>query len=852
MKFKSLILGTSALATAAIILSTAAPALAQRDEIIVTATKREQTLQQVPVAVTVVSAETIERARILDILDLQSVVPSLRVSQLQNSSNTSFIIRGFGNGANNVGVEPSVGVFIDGVYRSRSAAQISDLPNIQRVEVLRGPQSTLFGKNASAGVISVVTKKPSFETEGFIELGIGNFGARQFKGYLSGPLSDKVAYSLGGTINKRDGYTENIALGTRISDRDRFGVRGELLFEPTDNSSWRLIVDYDEIDEACCTVANLVNGPTGGLLPFLGGTTVAEDPFSYQVALNFDPINTAQNGGVSFHGDVDFENFTFTTISSYRSSNTQRDGDIDFTSVDLISGNQQDIQIDTFTQELRLASNGDNRFHWLVGGFYFNENIDQTDNVTFGTAFRSFVNLLADPTGATDTLSGLEFALGLPIGTTFHQPGQGVFEVATQDNQSFSLFGQFDFDLTERLTATFGVSYVNDRKDVTLSQINTDLFSQLDFVGIGFAGLFGAFTGGAAPTPANFALFPGQTAAAAAAATTPCTPTSAPGSCNTALALQALQFLPALLGIPSSGENGQSRDENVDFTLRLAYDWTDNVNVYASYATGYKATSWNLSRDSRPTNAELDAVFGVAVPGLFGLARPGQPATLVAATRRADPEEAFVYEVGLKASFARGSFNVTVFDQTLENFQSNVFNGVAFTLANAQQQSVQGVEFDLLWFATDNLSFGLAGTFLDPVFDEFTNSTFGDVSGTRPGGIHGTSLSTRVNWNWQSGSYDGFVRADYQYDSDVSVQGGGTINAANAILAAVGQDRRSVNTFNASTGISKNNWDLTFYGRNIFNDEFLGASFATTAQPGSFSGYPNQPRTYGVLLRKNF
>ena len=131
------------------------------NEIVVTATKREQTLQNVPVAVSVTTAEAIERAAVRDLKDLQTLVPALRVTQLQSSANTNFIIRGFGNGANNAGIEPSVGVFVDGVYRSRTAAQIGDLPDVARVEVLRGPQSTLFGKNASAGVISLVTSKSS-------------------------------------------------------------------------------------------------------------------------------------------------------------------------------------------------------------------------------------------------------------------------------------------------------------------------------------------------------------------------------------------------------------------------------------------------------------------------------------------------------------------------------------------------------------------------------------------------------------------------------------------------------------------------------------------------------------------
>jgi len=251
----------------------AGPALAQGplEEIIVTASKRAQTLQEVPIAVSVTTAETIEQAEIRDVLDLQSVVPSLRVSQLQNANQTTFIIRGFGNGANNPGIEPSVAVFIDGVYRSRAQSQISDLPKLERIEVLRGPQSTLFGKNASAGVVSVVTAAPTYEPEGYVELGIGNYSNETAKAYYSTGLSDSVALAVSGSLNKRDGYADNLTTGNEVSNRDRFGVRADLLIEPNEKTRIRVIADYDELDEICCTVANLVNGPTGAAVVALGG-----------------------------------------------------------------------------------------------------------------------------------------------------------------------------------------------------------------------------------------------------------------------------------------------------------------------------------------------------------------------------------------------------------------------------------------------------------------------------------------------------------------------------------------------------------------------------------------------------
>jgi outer membrane receptor protein involved in Fe transport len=250
----------------------------------ITATKREQTLQDVPIAVSVIGEDVIEKAEIVDLGDLQSIVPSLRVGQLQSSANTNFVIRGFGNGANNAGIEPSVGVFIDGVYRSRSASQISDLPNIQRVEVLRGPQSTLFGKNASAGVISVVTKKPSFEPEGAVEGTISNFKGYRVGGYYTSPITDTLAFSLSGNYNVRDGYVDDIGDGPDTNERNRYGLRGELLFEPSENLSLRLIGDYDQIDEICCAAVNVINGPTGGIVNALGCQIVAGAPFSNRVA----------------------------------------------------------------------------------------------------------------------------------------------------------------------------------------------------------------------------------------------------------------------------------------------------------------------------------------------------------------------------------------------------------------------------------------------------------------------------------------------------------------------------------------------------------------------------------------
>ena len=365
MNKKTLLVSTSAL-----VASIAAPVAAQGDQIIVTATKRAQTLQEVPVAVSVVDESVIEKAQIQDLLDIQSSVPSLRVTQLQNSSQTNFLIRGFGNGANNPGIEGSVGVFIDGVYRSRSASAILDLPTLERVEILRGPQSTLFGKNVSAGAISITTKRPEFEWGGAVEASYGNYDQMIFKGTLTGPITDQLAFRVSGNINERDGYYTNIVDGSDVNERSRWAARAQLLWDATDDLSFRLIGEYNKIDEVCCGAVQVQNGPVtlgigpGTVYDFANATTLAatglpmsaingipvysaaqiaagtiqlplaglggqigdaSDPFAREIAYDLNPSNELTGKGVSLQGDWSLENAQVTSIISYREQTDNTD-----------------------------------------------------------------------------------------------------------------------------------------------------------------------------------------------------------------------------------------------------------------------------------------------------------------------------------------------------------------------------------------------------------------------------------------------------------------------------------------------------------------------------------------------
>lgn len=835
-------------------------ASASGNEIVVTATKRELTLQDTPVAVSVTSGETIERAQIRDLKDLQTIVPSLRVTQLQSSANTNFIIRGFGNGANNAGIEPSVGVFVDGVYRSRTAAQISDLPNVSRIEVLRGPQSTLFGKNASAGVISIVTEEPQFDLGGSAELGYGNYNAIVARGYVTGPLSESAAVSVAGGYSSRDGYVEDLGTGDRTNERNRYFVRGQLLIEPSATFKARIIADYDSIDENCCAVSNLkpslppqLGGPPGGgatlVVDALGDLSDFRTPFAGIAYSNRNSTNDISNWGISGQMDFDLGGAQLTSITAFRNSRAITAQDPDFSSADLINPIGADVDLDTFTQELRVTASLGDRVNLLLGGFYIKENVDQTGELKWGTQARLYANQLVQAlSGGALALYGtppgppvpLEYFFGALEGNPgkytgkFFQAGTGNDETFTLDSEAYSIFGQLDFEVTDRLTLTAGGNYTNDKKDYTASIVGGDTFSQIDFNAAAYAPLRynllyqGALLQGLdAVTANNFAMANMNVPAA-----------------NPLNPLKALQYLPQFLNVPNSVEDGKVADDNFSYTLRLAFDATDNVNLYASYATGFKASSINLSRDSRPFASDRTALETA------GLARVNQ----TYGTRLAGPEESTVYEFGAKGSWSGFSANLAVFKQIIEGFQSNIFTGSGFALSNAGKQSTFGVEFEGQAQLFPGFSANLGVTYLNPKYDDFKFSAVGDLSGTRPAGI--PEWTVVIGGQYEHEFADGnrlILGASYHHESEVKIVEGlpGYLGLGQAAaIAAADPFTREVNDVSAQiTYAMDNGVELSVWGRNLLDDRYILSVFDTPAQPFSISGYPNQPLTWGGAVR---
>ena len=378
------------------------------EEIVVVGTKVQDgiNVQDAPYAITTLTGGYIEEAGIKDVFDMQQNVPGLIVGRSQSATTSNFSIRGIGTSSNNFGLESSVGLYVDGVYRSRQSSMIGDLVDVSSVEVFKGPQGTLFGKNTPQGAIQILTVKPDpDDPNAFVELTAGDYGLAKLSAASSFALGENTAMRATISSTQRDGYVSDISFGEDVfNDRDRFGVRLQLYSTPSDKLDVRIIADYSEIDEVCCVALSRVDalyahdsltnplGPELGpdaILAQLGGTVFTDfpypDPFlapfgpavvtgvgfdQYLTAVNAAPRSTSEDSGLSVELNYDLDNgMTLTSVTGYRSFDTFDFIDADFTNVALLE-RINNAQQSSISQELRLAKTFDNGGTFVAGAYY--------------------------------------------------------------------------------------------------------------------------------------------------------------------------------------------------------------------------------------------------------------------------------------------------------------------------------------------------------------------------------------------------------------------------------------------------------------------------------------------------
>jgi outer membrane receptor protein involved in Fe transport len=875
----------------------------QADTIVVTAQGRRQILQDVPISVTAVGGDAMKNSGASDIRQLNQLAPSLLVSSTSTEANGSARIRGIGTVGDNPGLESSVAVFIDGVYRSRSGIGLSELGQIDHIEVLRGPQGTLFGRNATAGILNIFSKKPSFVLGGYGEATIGNYNYRRLEAGITGPITSDLAFRLEGVYAKRDGFYHDVNNDTDVNNRNRWFTRGQLLYQPNDALSIRLVGDYTWRREKCCGavyVNNDINDNIGTLNDPASNniirvlTDLGQDPRAFNRGWSRDISvssgrsykGTTTDGGLALQVDYDFGGAKLTSITGYRGYKSEQNGDFDFSTVDILYRSDDDPnyrKFKTFTQELRLQGSAfDNHLDWLVGGYYANEDLTLADSLRFGRDYGQFATcrlITGSPLAGVyspASPSCINPALRPNVSAAFGPAGPtilaaidrlgamsdvgGMGDLYKQNSRNFALFTHNIFHITHKLDLTLGVRYTNERKKLD-AEFHND----------------------------NLACVQNQAALGSFLA-------------NPALAATA----GAIIGLSCQGNNtaelngveiSDSRKEHkFTGTGVLSYKPNHDLLLYASYSRGYKAGGFNLDRS---------ALKSPIVP--FG----GQAgAQALVGNLQFDPETVDAFELGGKYSSGPITLNVSLFRQQFSNFQLNTFDGTVFIVQNVNgcSSNLGATDEDQSKFTTapnynpgaaasgacdkSDVTYGVVsqGVELEAQYRPMTDLRFnagltygstkyrGDLVGRDDGTplnqalrrLPGRQLSNApkvvgtgsVTWTPAIGGSGlrGLVYVDARYS--------GSYNTGSDLFPQKRQDAYTI--VNARLGLRgpDDRWAVEVWAQNLFNKNYqqvafnspfqegaTGAPFTDPAYPGGrqiFSTFLAEPRTYGLTLRGRF
>ena len=423
----------------------------QLETVTVTTRRREESSQDVPTPMSVVSGQNLETQRVYRIQDLQQLVPSVNVAYM-HARQSSVSIRGLGNNPASDGLEGSVGLYIDNVYLGRPGMAVFDLMDIEQLEVLRGPQGTLFGKNTTAGVINISTRAPTFTPERSIETSVGEDGYFQTKGTISGPLNDELAGRFSAYRTRSDGDIKNEYNGHDLNGGSRDGFRAQLLFKPNEDFNLRWIGDYNEEDSSAGTRVLYDTGPTiNGVNLYsaraaAAGATLVNGSHR-KVNLDSDQHVTVHQGGTSVEANWALpSDFTLTSISSYRFWNFTPKND-DGLNVPASYNAGVSVEDKQYSQEFRLASPKGEFFDYVVGAYYFGNDLDNKSFAYYGPQ--------------------ADIWNGTPAGALANIGSVGNGHIKTD---SFALFAQGTWHLTERLDFTAGVRGTYEEKNAWVTR----------------------------------------------------------------------------------------------------------------------------------------------------------------------------------------------------------------------------------------------------------------------------------------------------------------------------------------------------------------------------------------------
>jgi iron complex outermembrane recepter protein len=787
------------------------------NEIIVTAQKREQNIQDVPISVIALSAQQLKDGGVSDIKNLQALTPGLTVTSTTSENVTTARIRGIGTVGDNPGLESSVGVVIDGVYRPRNGVGFGNLGEIEQIEILEGPQGELFGKNNDAGVISIVTKRPSTTFGVTAEATGGNYNDREINASVTGPLGDISAARFYAGYQKRDGFLDvNTGLGpntdNRTDDRNMYTMRGQFLLTPSDTVNFLVIGDYSKRNESCCGAVQLDDGPFVGIInalasvPALGGQTgavgVASPPlphFSRQAYSNQPVTQQIRDVGISGELNWDLGFGKLTSITAWRDNTLVAGNDVDYSGIDIVQepanqGNQTDFK--QASEEIRLAGKS-GPLDWLVGGFFSSEILTTNTAIYAGNDFDLYISGVASASVGPPNFLLTTGLTGKPPGSLFIPGVSGEADSYRQTSKSYAFFTNESYNIAQGLDLTAGLRFTSEKKNADSHFVNPD---------------GGSACGQLAPALAGLP----------------------PGNEQTLLLVLGCTtvFNPNFAGKSTS----QSLSEgNVSGTLKLSYHFTDDAMAYVSWANGYKAGGINLSRVANSFTLVPD--FNTEFPR----------------------ETVQSYEVGIKSMLADRTvrLNASIFDQKYTNFQLNTFNGLVFVVSSIRNVESKGAEFDTTW-ATPLSGLSLGGG----VTYAFTNIT--NFGGPEVVALFAPDIATQLHRLNDRLSFaplwSGVASATYTVPFSSSLELHANINEKYNSSYNTGSDldpqklQGGYGLLGARLGLGApgGKWAVDVWGANLTNKYIYQVAFDAPFQPSQIDAFLADPRTFGVTARVKF
>ena len=703
-------------------------AMAQLEEVVVTAQKRAEDVQEVPISITTVSGDFMVNSGADTLQDLGAYVPNLSLTESSQVANNRIIMRGVGSVGNNA-IEPSVAVFIDGVYYPRPSSVVGGLTDLQMVEVLRGPQGTMFGRNASMGALNIRTAKPTQDFQGKIRLSYGDYDSLRTSGYVNGGLTDKAAGRLSFHYADRDGYGTNTfnktGNGGNVGAWEDYSLRGQLDFAATDNVNINLSADYAKVNNKGTIVEVLDNTVLPSYVDTLQAVLSPSGPLTAAGALNTKgPAPDTANGhnfwinqdqqdnandeqwGIAAHIDWKVADHTIRSITSYRDwSNSTYESALRLPA-DLLN-RDTNYSVKTVSQELQIVSPSGGKVEYVAGLYYYNEDYSIDQNFDIGADFCSpaFGNLVTLKTAQNGTAAtaALATALAPVIGAIAPAVAAGIINGTIASAADAVAAGVPPASIATVFTIAGGITpaivlgtanviggqasalcAAGPSRNAIDTQFNQDLtsfalYGQLTYNVTDKLRVTGGLRWTNDDKSGSFSSIINNPVLAPASVTNPF-----------GLDLRTAENDPSL----------SFQDDEVTWLFNASYDVTDNIMAYGLYSTGYKTGGFN----SEGFNSN---------------------AVLSGASRIFNSETVDNYEFGVKSRLFDNHLvaNLSYYNTEISNFQDRQFDGVNFLVQNAGVLTQQGMELDIHAQPTDHFYAVIGVSLLDSNFDSFPNAT---------------------------------------------------------------------------------------------------------------------------------